>query len=509
MRHPNIAQLYEVLCTESRIYMVMEFCNGGEAFDYIVKHGRLDDQLPECRRIFGQIMDAVAQCHEKNFVHRDLKLENILLTDDLHVKLIDFGFTRDYENTKLLDTYCGSSAYASPEIVSGRRYSGPEADIWSLGVILYTLLCGYLPFDEDNDAMTHKKITELDYEFPEFLSDVSKDFVSRFLKINPSERITIADAFRHPWYTDYREMLLAAKLEAIGFDVQSILASVHSNACDQASALWYLLLRRERELAAANAVSEAGAMSMDVASPISPMEERSSVTSSISASSQISAMSGVSAGSAGTSGMVTSISIAGGGGDDVAMMSAGQAIARSASGYFTQAWQKSVSPSDHPLLNFASNATSLSPLSASTPSLVPGSGSGGSSGSLSSSAGAGLFHGSLSTSHPVNGFGSASTSMGSMLPPSVATGGRGRRGYLMESMRAAPGSSATTTSPHGESPGPVALGCWAAQARRAAVAGSPVGNPTPARLMMAGSSARGPAGIAEESEPEESPLEAV
>ncbi|KAH6596981.1 hypothetical protein BASA50_004739 [Batrachochytrium salamandrivorans] len=265
MRHPNIAQLYEVLCTESKIYMVMEYCNGGEVFEYIVKHGRLDDTKLECRRIFRQIVDAVAKCHEKNFVHRDLKLENVLMTDDLNIKLIDFGFTRDYEGSTLLDTYCGSSAYAAPEIVSGKKYLGPEADIWSLGVILFTILCGYLPFDEENDAIIHKKITELDYELPDFLSNESKDLISKFLIISPANRITISDVLLHPWFnavdsetpsvalTDEpylsgskEEMLLAAQLEALGFDIRAILESVHTNMCDQASALWYLLLTRNK-----------------------------------------------------------------------------------------------------------------------------------------------------------------------------------------------------------------------------------------------------------------------
>ncbi|KAJ3132931.1 hypothetical protein HK101_004551, partial [Irineochytrium annulatum] len=114
LHHPNIAQLYEVLMTETRIYMVTELCSGGEAFDYICENGRLDDRESETRRIFREIVEAVGYCHDKNVVHRDLKLENILLTDDLSVKLIDFGFTREYTDRDLLDTYCGSVAYAAP-----------------------------------------------------------------------------------------------------------------------------------------------------------------------------------------------------------------------------------------------------------------------------------------------------------------------------------------------------------------------------------------------------------
>ncbi|KAJ1342981.1 hypothetical protein BSLG_002488 [Batrachochytrium salamandrivorans] len=230
MRHPNIAQLYEVLCTESKIYMVMEYCNGGEVFEYIVKHGRLDDTKLECRRIFRQIVDAVA---------KDLKLENVLMTDDLNIKLIDFGFTRDYEGSTLLDTYCGSSAYAAPEIVSGKKYLGPEADIWSLGVILFTILCGYLPFDEENDAIIHKKITELDYELPDFLSNESKDLISKFLIISPANRITISDVLLHPWFN-----AVDSETPSVALTDEPYL--MHTNMCDQASALWYLLLTRNK-----------------------------------------------------------------------------------------------------------------------------------------------------------------------------------------------------------------------------------------------------------------------
>lgn len=114
LKHRHIAQLYEVLTSETKIFMVMEYCHGGELLDYITKNGKMDDKNPQTIRIFSQIIEAIAKCHENNFTHRDLKLENILLTKDLDVKLIDFGFTRLYKDSDLLDTYCGSCAYAAP-----------------------------------------------------------------------------------------------------------------------------------------------------------------------------------------------------------------------------------------------------------------------------------------------------------------------------------------------------------------------------------------------------------
>ncbi|KAJ3416908.1 hypothetical protein HDV05_007966 [Chytridiales sp. JEL 0842] len=272
LHHPNISQLYEVLVTENRIYMVTELCSGGEAFDYIVAHGKLPDRGAETRRIFRQVVEAVQYCHGKGFVHRDLKLENVLLTSDLTVKVIDFGFTREYNDRNLLDTYCGSVAYSAPEMISGIKYSGPLADIWSLGVILYTLVCGYLPFDDDNDVLLHKKITQLDYELPDFLHSDTKDLITSILKLSPTERLSISSILAHPWFQDPttppssptsftsgsslpsktplgstpEESKLVNILEGLGMDVTSILTSVHSNACDQASGLWYLLLEKHR-----------------------------------------------------------------------------------------------------------------------------------------------------------------------------------------------------------------------------------------------------------------------
>ncbi|KAJ3223955.1 hypothetical protein HDU81_008823 [Chytriomyces hyalinus] len=266
LHHPNIAQLLEVLVTESKIYMITEYCEGGEAFDYLCSVGRMDDGEAATRKLFREIVMAVGYCHEKNFVHRDLKLENVLLTKDLTVKVIDFGFTRPFKEQHLLDTYCGSVAYAAPEMILGKKYSGPQADIWSLGVILYTLLCGSLPFDDDNESIVHQKISELDYELPDYLHEDSKSLISQILKINPTDRISVQDILLHPWFTQFRESnsthspnavspsfstpeetLVCREMHSLGLDVAKILDSVCADACDSASALWYLLLTKNRE----------------------------------------------------------------------------------------------------------------------------------------------------------------------------------------------------------------------------------------------------------------------
>ncbi|OUM63659.1 hypothetical protein PIROE2DRAFT_30030, partial [Piromyces sp. E2] len=197
--HPNIVQLYEVLTSETKIYMVIEYAEEGELFDFITKYGRIDEKSETAKKLFRQLVEAVHYCHEKNFVHRDLKLENVLLSSDFTIKLSDFGFTREFSKSKLLDTYCGSVAYAAPEMISGKQYNGPGADIWSLGVILYTMVCGTLPFDDEVDDAIHQKILNLKYEIPDFISDDCRDLITRILKVEPSERMTIEEILNHPW----------------------------------------------------------------------------------------------------------------------------------------------------------------------------------------------------------------------------------------------------------------------------------------------------------------------
>ena len=169
LHHPHITQLYEVIATETNIWLVTELCSGGELFNYLAEKGRLSEE--ETRVIFGQLCLAVAYVHSKGIVHRDLKLENVLLDERCRVKLGDFGFTREFERGVLLETFCGTTGYASPEMLMAKKYLGPEVDIWSLGVILYTLLTGTLPFDDDDESIMKEKVIRGEFEDPEWLSD--------------------------------------------------------------------------------------------------------------------------------------------------------------------------------------------------------------------------------------------------------------------------------------------------------------------------------------------------
>ncbi|KAK7436709.1 hypothetical protein VKT23_018963 [Stygiomarasmius scandens] len=199
LHHPHVTQMYEVIATESNIWIVTELCSGGELFDYLVEKGRLSET--ETKFIFGQLCLAVAYLHDKGIVHRDLKLENVLLDEHCRVKLGDFGFTREFERGGLMETFCGTTGYAAPEMLSGKKYQGPEVDVWSLGVILYCLLTGMLPFDDDDEGVMRDKVIVGEFEDPEWLSPESRDLIKGILFLEPSKRFTIPQILAHSWFT--------------------------------------------------------------------------------------------------------------------------------------------------------------------------------------------------------------------------------------------------------------------------------------------------------------------
>ena len=204
-------QFYEVLETESKIYLVMEHLTAGELYDYILDQGKLTEE--EGGRLFSQIVSAVAHCHRHGIVHRDLKPENILLTHRTNsdgssssdiCKLVDFGLANYFDTTldpalRSLHTQCGSPHYASPEILTGSKYSGPLSDIWSLGVLLFAMLCGSLPFNARSVPLLIKKIVEGKFKFPKFLSPSSRHLIHSILQIVPEQRPSLEEIQRHPW----------------------------------------------------------------------------------------------------------------------------------------------------------------------------------------------------------------------------------------------------------------------------------------------------------------------
>ena len=202
--HPNIMGLYEVWENKTDLFLVLEYVDGGELFDYLVAKGRLSEE--EAVHYFRQIIEGVAFCHSFNICHRDLKPENLLLDKrNKLIKIADFGMAALELPDKLLETSCGSPHYASPEIVMGKPYHGGPSDIWSCGIILYALLSGHLPFNDNNIRHLLMKVQSGKYQMPPNLSPEARDLIERILVVNPEERITISEILAHPLLTKYEE----------------------------------------------------------------------------------------------------------------------------------------------------------------------------------------------------------------------------------------------------------------------------------------------------------------
>uniref|UniRef100_A0A7S1B3M6 non-specific serine/threonine protein kinase n=1 Tax=Corethron hystrix TaxID=216773 RepID=A0A7S1B3M6_9STRA len=196
--HPHIIRLYEVIDTPTDIFLVIEYVSEGELFDYIVTKGRLS--ADEARNFFHQIVSGVEYCHFQKIVHRDLKPENLLLDANFNIKIADFGLSNLMRDGDFLRTSCGSPNYAAPEVISGHLYAGPEVDVWSCGVILYALLCGSLPFDDESIPNLFKKIKSGMYSLPSHLSQLARNLIPRMLEVDPMKRITIPEIRLHPWF---------------------------------------------------------------------------------------------------------------------------------------------------------------------------------------------------------------------------------------------------------------------------------------------------------------------
>ncbi|XP_058104965.1 CBL-interacting protein kinase 9 isoform X2 [Magnolia sinica] len=201
IKHPNVVKLYEVMASKTKIYIVLEFVDGGELFDKIVNHGRLKED--EARRYFQQLINAVDYCHSRGVYHRDLKPENLLLDSFGVLKVSDFGlsaFSPQIREDGLLHTACGTPNYVAPEVLNDKGYDGTTADIWSCGVILFVLVAGYLPFDDSNLMALYKKIYKADVTYPSWFSSGAKKLLQRILDPNPHTRIKIQEILENEWF---------------------------------------------------------------------------------------------------------------------------------------------------------------------------------------------------------------------------------------------------------------------------------------------------------------------
>ncbi|XP_067905712.1 SNF related kinase b [Heterodontus francisci] len=199
VQHPNVVRLYEVIDTQTKLYLILELGDGGDMFDYIMNHekGLSEDQA---KIYFAQIVHAISYCHKLHVVHRDLKPENVVFFKEQGVvKLTDFGFSNRFQPGKMLTTSCGSLAYSAPEILLGDEYDAPAVDIWSLGVILYMLVCGYPPFHEVNDSETLTMIMDCRYTVPQHISVDCRNLISRMLQRDPKKRASLEEIEGHPW----------------------------------------------------------------------------------------------------------------------------------------------------------------------------------------------------------------------------------------------------------------------------------------------------------------------
>ncbi|MEW5301429.1 MAG: hypothetical protein WDW36_004289 [Sanguina aurantia] len=261
--HPHIIRLYEVIETPSDIYVVMEYVKTGELFDYIVEKGRLMED--EARHFFQQIVSGVEYCHRNMVVHRDLKPENLLLDSKMSLKIADFGLSNVMRDGHFLKTSCGSPNYAAPEVISGKLYAGPEVDVWSCGVILYALLCGSLPFDDENIPNLFKKIKGGIYNLPSHLSPGARDLIPRMLLVDSLKRITIPEIRQHPWFCLHLPRYLAvnqadtvvgnprvdeevmSEVIRLGFERALVIDGIRTRAQNKATVTYYLLCDNRRK----------------------------------------------------------------------------------------------------------------------------------------------------------------------------------------------------------------------------------------------------------------------
>jgi len=262
MRHNNIVHLFDVKETPSSLYIIMEYICGKELFDYIIDKKYLSE-IEACN-FYQQIISGIEYLGKIRVAHRDLKPENLLLDEQKTIKIVDFGLSNIYPNDELLTTACGSPCYAAPEMINGEPYIGVRVDIWSSGIVLFAMLCGYLPFeDEDNEAL-YKKITAGKFKTPKYLSDCCKDFLYKILNVNPNKRYTIEQIKNHPWFNIINpkinmseglllnvyivpidEKILEEMVNKLKFNEAEVRANLIANNHNHTTTTYYLLLQKK------------------------------------------------------------------------------------------------------------------------------------------------------------------------------------------------------------------------------------------------------------------------
>ncbi|TPP64577.1 Serine/threonine-protein kinase MARK2 [Fasciola gigantica] len=282
LNHPNIVRLLEIIDTEKIMYLVMEYEKGankiftliriiptficlqpvlaqGELYEYLFDNGRMTEKL--AREKFRQILSAVQYCHQKRIVHRDLKTENLLLDADLNIKLADFGFANEFHEGTKLNTFCGSPPYAAPELFRGKEYDGPEVDVWSLGVILFKLVSGALPFDGRSLSELRDRVLRGRYRIPFYMSTECEKLLKKMLVVNPVKRHSVEAIMKDPWVNigyaddplvpyvepkpDFTDPSRISAMMNMGFSLDAILSSLKNGHFDEITATYHLLENKE------------------------------------------------------------------------------------------------------------------------------------------------------------------------------------------------------------------------------------------------------------------------
>ena len=261
LHHNNVIQLFSVIQTQCSIYLIMEYASGKELFDYIVKNKRLSEI--ESLKFYQQILSGIEYLHKLGIVHRDLKPENLLLDSKNNIKIADFGLSNLYNSNQLLKTACGSPCYAAPEMINGYSYIPIMVDIWSSGIILFAMICGYLPFEDNNNDVLYKKITDGKFYFPSFVSDLARDLIKGILNVDPKKRFNLNKIKNHSWFNiikpkiNTNEGLLINKvvipvdfkivkeMEKYGFNKDDCIENVLKNKHNHITTTFYLILKKK------------------------------------------------------------------------------------------------------------------------------------------------------------------------------------------------------------------------------------------------------------------------
>ena len=210
MRHKSIVQLIDLKKDDLNYYIFTELCQNGELLEYIIEKGKLSED--EAKIFLNDIVDAVCYCHKHGVVHRDMKPENILFDAEGHVKISDFGFSRFVDKKGLVNTSCGSPCYASPEVLTGSPYDGAKSDIWSIGVILFAMVSGKLPWTKQNQIQLFEQIKNGEYTVPKNLSPECQDLIKHMLCVDPQIRYSGEEVLSHIWFKNVKNSVFTVKV---------------------------------------------------------------------------------------------------------------------------------------------------------------------------------------------------------------------------------------------------------------------------------------------------------